>query len=560
LAVPPGVVVTPVATQDFDALSDAGTLTTDSLPSGVQLTNAGSRNIGGPGLDFSTTWFDTRGEGTGPVTTVGDSSDFIGVNSFTGSNAPDVAPGGAPVASGVEHNFEFNDGDGALVLRFESVDVSGLSNRYLSLNYWIAPTGYEADDALTISVSNGGLGIVLLGYGETELEANVSADDGTDNWKTLEVDLDALLASSGLDPSNLILSIAADTNASVENIFVDNVSFETRVPSVIVDAGGPYEGNEGAAIPIMASASSGSGAPLSYLWSSADPSCAFADPTAAMTAVTCADNGAYTLTVIASDGSTSASDTAELMVNNVPPIVTITSPADGAVLPISTAVQVLATLADPGSADTHTCMVDFGDGTSEAVPCDTTNGITASPHTYGEAGVFEIWVTATDDDGGTTMVGIMIVIYDPSAGFVTGGGWIDSPPGAYVPDPGLEGKANFGFVSKYHKGATAPDGNTEFVFHAADLNFHSDSYEWLVVAGGKAQFKGVGTINGFGNYGFLIFATDGEATPSPVDEDRFRIKIWDVDNGDAPVYDNGPAQPLGGGSIVVHTGGKGRTR
>jgi hypothetical protein len=244
----------------------------------------------------------------------------------------------------------------------------------------------------------------------------------------------------------------------------------------------------------------------------------------------------------------------------VAPTVTITSPTDGAVLPISTAVQVLATLSDPGSADTHTCMGDFGDGTSEAVPCDTTNGITASPHTYDEAGVYEIWVTATDDDGGTTVVGIMIVIYDPSAGFVTGGGWIDSPPGAYVPDPGLEGKANFGFVSKYHKGATAPDGNTEFVFHAADLNFHSDSYEWLVVAGGKAQFKGVGTINGFGNYGFLIFATDGEATPSPVDEDRFRIKIWDVDNGDAPVYDNGPAQPLGGGSIVVHTGGKGKKK
>lgn len=46
------------------------------------------------------------------------------------------------------------------------------------------------------------------------------------------------------------------------------------------------------------------------------------------------------------------------------------------------------------------------------------------------------------------------------------------------------------------------------------------SYDWLVVAGSKAQFKGTGTINGAGNYGFLLIAIDG--TP-----DRFRMKIWD---------------------------------
>jgi hypothetical protein len=52
----------------------------------------------------------------------------------------------------------------------------------------------------------------------------------------------------------------------------------------------------------------------------------------------------------------------------------------------------------------------------------------------------------------------------------------------------LRGKANFGFVAKYKKGATVPDGNTQFQFKAGDLNFHSNSYEWLVVAGNKAQY------------------------------------------------------------------------
>lgn len=30
-----------------------------------------------------------------------------------------------------------------------------------------------------------------------------------------------------------------------------------------------------------------------------------------------------------------------------------------------------------------------------------------------------------------------IVVYDPQGGFVTGGGWIDSPVGAYSSDPTL---------------------------------------------------------------------------------------------------------------------------
>jgi hypothetical protein len=110
----------------------------------------------------------------------------------------------------------------------------------------------------------------------------------------------------------------------------------------------------------------------------------------------------------------------------------------------------------------------------------------------------------------------------------------------------ITGKATFGFVSKYKKGASVPDGNTEFQFKAGDLNFHSTSYDWLVVnqGGTSAQFKGYGTLNGAGNYGFMIWAGDG----SP---DTFRIKIWDAVT-EVVVYDNGMDQPIGGGSIVVH--------
>ncbi len=143
--------------------------------------------------------------------------------------------------------------------------------------------------------------------------------------------------------------------------------------------------------------------------------------------------------------------------------------------------------------------------------------------------------------------------YDPSGGFVTGGGWIDSPAGAYVADPSLTGKANFGFVSRYRRGATVPTGNTEFRFKAGDLNFHSSSYDFLVITmgGTNAQFMGSGTINGGlapngTEFRFMIWARDD----SP---DTFRIRICWENGGETVVYDNEFGQSIGGGSIVIHT-------
>lgn len=107
-------------------------------------------------------------------------------------------------------------------------------------------------------------------------------------------------------------------------------------------------------------------------------------------------------------------------------------------------------------------------------------------------------MSVTDDDAGSDMQPVMVVVYDPSAGFVTGGGWINSPIGAYKAEASLSGKATFGFVSKYQKGASVPTGNTAFQFQVAGFEFYSTAYEWLVVnqGGTNAQFKGSGLING----------------------------------------------------------------
>ena len=145
-----------------------------------------------------------------------------------------------------------------------------------------------------------------------------------------------------------------------------------------------------------------------------------------------------------------------------------------------------------------------------------------------------------------------------SAGYVTGGGWINSPSGAYTANPSLTGKANFGFVSKYQNGANVPTGDTQFQFQAANFNFKSTVYEWLVISGPKAQYKGSGTINGSGDYGFLLTATDGSQNGGG-GVDKFRLKVWDKTTGNM-IYDNqlgasdtsDPTTALGGGSIVIH--------
>ena len=273
---------------------------------------------------------------------------------------------------------------------------------------------------------------------------------------------------------------------------------------------------------------------------------------------------AYLINLIVTDddlGNDNSSD--YITVHNAAPgIVSMSGTA--APTPIGGGVSVTATFTDGGTSDTHTCTLSWDDSTSSTGAVTETNGSgsCSGTHTYPSAGVYTIGVTVTDDDtsSASAVYQQYVVIFDPNAGFVTGGGWINSPTGAYAPNPTLTGKANFGFVAKYKKGAVVPTGETEFQFKVGDLNFHSTSYDWLVVAGAKAQYKGWGTVNGVANYKFLLTATDGQINGGG-GVDKFRIKIWNAATGVA-VYDNAPGasedidsaspQALAGGSIVIH--------
>ena len=152
-----------------------------------------------------------------------------------------------------------------------------------------------------------------------------------------------------------------------------------------------------------------------------------------------------------------------------------------------------------------------------------------------------------------TLSDFALVRYGVGGGSVSGGGWFDSPQGAFVQMPAASGKASFGFIARHQSGATVPVGNTRFQLNAGDLNFQSTSYDSLVISGNKALCTGTGTINGSGSYRFKLTTIDGGDN-----QDKIRLRIWSDSAG--LIYDNEPNTPesadpttvLGGGAIVIH--------
>jgi len=280
------------------------------------------------------------------------------------------------------------------------------------------------------------------------------------------------------------------------------------------------------------------------------------------TASCAAADGPATVNVVGrvSDKDGGYSDYGQLVAvtNAAPVIASLTLPIIP--VPMGTTVSLAGSFSDAWTDDGHTALVAWGDGsTSNGTVGAAVNPRTVSAtHMYAAPGVYAVTLTVADDaNAQDSKLDQYVVVYDPSAGFVTGSGWIAyNAASCPVLCAGATGRGDFGFVAKYQKGATVPTGDTRFEFHAATLVFASVEYEWLVVAGKRAQFKGRGTINGAGDYGFLLTAVD-DAT------DAFRIKIWDrstnvvvFDNRMGSSDDSSDTTLLdkvsGNGSIVIH--------
>jgi len=243
----------------------------------------------------------------------------------------------------------------------------------------------------------------------------------------------------------------------------------------------------------------------------------------------------------------------------------ISGPVSGNCFKVNSTVNFAGTFWDVAGR-THTAQWTFDNlAAAGAVtePSGLKSGTATAKYTFTTPGVYKVTLNLTDQAGAKTWVNTagdleaIAVIYDPSAGYTTGGGWYASPAGAYAAAPTRTGKMSYGFTSKYFKGAANPKGETQLQFQLAGLEFNALNYDYLVVSGTKAQFKGQGKLNGDGSYNFILTVLDGQL-PGGGGTDRIRVKIWNKNTG-AVVYDTqrgasdaaDPTTAVGSGSSVV---------
>ncbi|MFH1110028.1 MAG: post-COAP-1 domain-containing protein [Planctomycetota bacterium] len=244
----------------------------------------------------------------------------------------------------------------------------------------------------------------------------------------------------------------------------------------------------------------------------------------------------------------------ETPVDTTPPLITA---FNGLPLLVSVGGQVnFDVWFEDNVGDTNVATFDFGDGSTNAIVNPASSPTTQS-HVYAAAGIYPVTATVTDSRGSQDTAQLIVVVFDPAAGFTTGGGWIVPDSESFINNIGVTNtvaKANFGFIVKYKQGVSNPDGNLEFQYKAGDINLKSSGMAWMVViSNSKVRFKGLATINNRPDvYTFKVTAEDN-GEPG-VGHDTFKIEVWtgvvDTENG-PPTPKHTAKGVLGGGNIKI---------
>ncbi len=256
-----------------------------------------------------------------------------------------------------------------------------------------------------------------------------------------------------------------------------------------------------------------------------------------------ADEGTARVTVV-SPGGTASNALTFTVTDAVPAVGAITAPT--APVAVNTSVTVRASFTDAGTLDTHTAVWNWGDGTTAAGTVTEHNGSgsVSGRHTYTTAGLFTVTLTVTDNAGRAGQATFSyVVVFDKAAGTLAGAGSITSGAGDYTADPKLTGTLDFALGAGFLDGRNTPVGLTELWLSAANLHFQSTGYDWLVINGGHALYQGSGTVNGTGNFGFVVAAVDGQFNGGS-GPDAIRVRLWDKAHGNAVVYDTQPGAPI----------------
>jgi hypothetical protein len=158
-----------------------------------------------------------------------------------------------------------------------------------------------------------------------------------------------------------------------------------------------------------------------------------------------------------------------------------------------------ATFTDPGSVDTHTATIDWGDGTPvEDGVVDQVLGTVSGSHVYAGPSVYTVTVTVTDDDSGIGSDTFTVTVLDITPPVITTQGDLvveaTGPDGAIV-EFVVTAVDNFDPAPVVEcipeSGSLFPIGDTLVTCTASDAAGNSATADFLItVEVGEATFDG----------------------------------------------------------------------
>jgi PKD repeat protein len=317
--------------------------------------------------------------------------------------------------------------------------------------------------------------------------------------------------------------------------------------------------------------------------------------------------GAYTIRVTVDDDDGGLT-TFDILITVTPEDATVTFDKDNPVAvqvdtpgsdtsqAFSLVVYVKETYPDAGDYGTAPGDISLAEVSMSLVPVGPGGGETAVCTTQGETTELGLKFECEFDDlpvntysaeatvGGGYYAGYgedVLVVYDPSLGFTTGGGWFYWP-GSEDLDTGYPGdKTNFGYTMKYNKKGQKVRGSLLLIRHLPDGTIYrvksnalyglalgtgddgGEEYGWASFSG-KCTYKDKGWEEAEGNHEFLVYVEDWNEPGAG--HDQFWIEVYDKDDNVIAVMSmdrpaDGNTETLGGGNIVVpHGGGGGKKR
>lgn len=179
------------ASVDHDLINNPGEAPVDSEVSGIALNGQ---------LAFDATYENTR-DNVGLT-----DGDFVGVTDFTGAVGS--------YTDGVQ-GYQLSDTDGKMITSFETVDASNAGEVEVSLDVFVADTGYEADDVIEVVAKlDGAEDIVLFSATGDGIE------DLAGSWVSVK-------GVAPAEATSVQLVVSADVNSGSEAVYVDNIKVTT---------------------------------------------------------------------------------------------------------------------------------------------------------------------------------------------------------------------------------------------------------------------------------------------------------------------------------------------